>query len=56
VFEAGVTASSGILEMGTAAGLAVGLVRRLVDLIWVALGLISLTLGSPDSGSTEAES
>jgi hypothetical protein len=44
VFEAGVTASSGILQMGTAAGLAVGLVRRLVDLIWVALGLVSLTV------------
>jgi hypothetical protein len=49
VFEAGVTASSGILEMGTAAGLAVGLVRRLVDLLWVALGLLSLTLGTPSS-------
>ncbi len=46
VFEAGVTASSGILNMGTAAGLAVGLVRRLVDLIWVAIGLLSLTVGA----------
>jgi len=45
VFEAGVTASSGILHMGAAAGLAVGLVRRLVDLIWVALGLVILTVG-----------
>ncbi len=59
VFEAGITASSGILHMGAAAGLAVGLVRRLVDLIWVALGLVILTVGGvnvrPDA-SESAES
>jgi uncharacterized membrane protein YbhN (UPF0104 family) len=53
VFEAGVTASSGILHMGAAAGLAVGLVRRLVDLIWVALGLVILTVGGANARSEE---
>jgi hypothetical protein len=55
VFEAGVTASSGILQMGTAAGLAVGLVRRLVDLIWVGLGLVSLTVGASSQPEPAAD-
>lgn len=56
VFEAGVTASSGILHMGAAAGLAVGLVRRLVDLIWVALGLVILTVGGANARPDARES
>ena len=56
VFEAGVTASSGILQMGTAAGLAVGLVRRLVDLLWVALGLLSLSVSVTHAGPEVVES
>lgn len=46
VFEAGFAASSGIVSMGPAAGIAVGLVRRLIDLIWVGIGLASMSVGT----------
>ncbi len=39
VFEAGVAASAEVLELDPAAGIAVGLVRRLIDTLFVAVGL-----------------
>ena len=50
VFEAGVAASSDLIGLGAAAGLAVALVRRLVDLIWVGTGLVILVFGMPKAG------
>jgi len=44
VFEAGVAASAGVLRLDPAAGIAVGLVRRLIDTLYVALGLSLTTL------------
>ncbi|GEM_PF-2042813 len=44
VFEAGLAASANILDLNPAAGIAVGLVRRLVDFLWVAVGLSLTTL------------
>jgi len=44
VFEAGIAASANLLDFAPAAALAVGLVRRLVDMIWVGAGLALVTL------------
>ena len=44
VFEAGVAASANILDLDPAAGIAVGLVRRLIDMLFVAIGLSLTTL------------
>jgi len=44
VFEAGVAAAANVLDLDPAAGLAVGLVRRLIDMVWVAVGLSLTTL------------
>jgi len=44
VFEAGVAASANILDLDPAAGIAVGLVRRLIDMLFVAVGLSLTTL------------
>ncbi|MFQ5742249.1 MAG: lysylphosphatidylglycerol synthase domain-containing protein [Acidobacteriota bacterium] len=45
LFEAGVAASADLLRLGSAAGLAVAFVRRIVDLAWVGAGLVILTTG-----------
>ena len=44
VFEAGIAASANLLDLDPAAGIAVGLVRRLIDMVWVAVGLSLTTL------------
>ncbi len=44
VFEAGVAASANMLDLDPAAGVAVGLVRRLIDILWVGIGLALLAL------------
>lgn len=44
VFEAGVAASANLLDLNPAAGIAVGLVRRVIDILWVAVGLSLTTL------------
>ncbi len=44
VFEAGIAASANVLDLDPAAGIAVGLVRRLIDMVWVAVGLSLTTL------------
>jgi len=44
VFEAGVAASANLLDLDPAAGVAVGLVRRLIDTLFVAVGLSITTL------------
>jgi hypothetical protein len=44
VFEAGVAASANLLDLAPAAGIAVGLVRRLIDTLFVAIGLSVTTL------------
>ena len=46
VFEVGLAASAQLLGIDAAAGVAVGLVRRLVDILWVGVGL-TLTTVSP---------
>ena len=43
VFEAGVAASANVMDLDPAAGLAVGLVRRVIDIIWVGVGLAIVT-------------
>ena len=55
VFEAGVAASANVLDLAPAAGIAVGLVRRMIDVIWVAVGL-SLTTLWPIDIARRAES
>jgi hypothetical protein len=50
VFEAGVAASANLLDLDPAAGIAVGLVRRLIDTLYVALGLSLTTLRPLDLG------
>lgn len=47
IFEAGVAAAADLLELEIAAGVAVGLVRRLIDLLWVGSGLLILVLAPP---------
>lgn len=44
VFEAGLAASANILDLNPAAGIAIGLVRRVIDTFWVAVGLSLTTL------------
>ena len=44
VFEAGIAASANVLDLDPAAGVAVGLVRRMIDILWVGVGLALLTL------------
>jgi hypothetical protein len=44
VFEAGVAASANVMDLDPAAGIAVGLVRRLIDILWVSVGLTIVTL------------
>ena len=44
VFEAGLAASANILDLNPAAGIAIGLVRRVIDTLWVAVGLSLTTL------------
>lgn len=56
VFEAGVAASANLLDINPAAGIAVGLVRRLIDTLFVALGLSLTTLWPIDLASPEPPS
>ena len=44
VFEAGIAASASVLNIDPAAGIAVGLVRRLIDTLFVVVGLSLTTL------------
>lgn len=44
VFEAGIAASANVLDLDPAAGIAVALVRRLIDTLFVAVGLSLTTL------------
>ena len=44
VFEAGLAVSANMLDLDPAAGVAVGLVRRLIDILWVGIGLALLAL------------
>ncbi len=43
VLEAGIAASANVIDLDPAAGVAVGLVRRMVDILWVGVGLAMLT-------------
>ncbi len=50
VFEAGVAASAELLDLDPAAGIAVGLVRRLIDMLYVGIGLSLATLWPMELG------
>jgi hypothetical protein len=56
VFEAGVAASAELLDLDPAAGIAVGLVRRLVDMLFVGVGLSLATLWPIELRSNSAGS
>ena len=53
VFEAGIAASANLLDLDPAAGIAVGLVRRLIDTVFVAIGLSVTTLWPLDVAPPE---
>jgi hypothetical protein len=53
VFEAGIAASANVLDVDPAAGIAVGLVRRLIDTLFVAAGLSLTTLWPIDPSRSE---
>lgn len=54
MFEAGLAAAADVIEVTTAAGVAVGLVRRCVDLVWVGAGWAILSFAAP-SGAARIE-
>lgn len=54
MFEAGFAAAADVAEVASAGGVAVGLVRRCVDLVWVGTGWAILSFAAP-SGAARAE-